>query len=394
MFIPWPLGYGNFLGITEFALLGADQLQMNCHISDAGSKYIVRVMASSITIAMVGMFYCFSKFTEMNWKVEAILCPIGVLSQFGFSTMASIAVDPFVCYTHPVGSQSVVSYPEVICGSTGTYQVLFTFSIIMFLVVFGVMAFILFLVYPGPRITAGGFDVNVAGKFLFLRYRVDVFYWEAVVMTRSLLLSLAAIVSPDQPVNQMAISIVVLVGSAILTAESKPFRVPLFNVSEIAMCFSLSMIMAVSGAYTAVETDDARYYQSMLFLITVSAGIPSAFFVFRAAFVTVQGRISLEDDRICSLGYAVVDVISFAGRFKKACSDVNHILDNATIEKYLQDMPVYDVRTLNKAISTLGRSKLFQERIARGSAEFAEKEPLSVEVRVPDPVAEPRVEEV
>merc|ERR1712019_280205 len=145
------------------------------------------------------------------------------------------------------------------------------------------------------------------------------------------------------------------------------------------------------GAYTAVETDDARYYQSMLFIITVSAGIPSAFFVFRAAFVTAQGRISLEDDRICSLGYAVVDVISFAGRFKKACSDVNRILDNATIEKYLQDMPVYDVCTLNKAISTLGRSKLFQERIARGSAEFAEKEPLSV---VPDPVAETRVEEV
>merc|ERR1712176_1349361 len=101
----------------------------------------------------------------MGWTVESTLCSIGLLSQFGFTTMVSIAVVPFVCYTHPVGSQSLMSFPEVICYSTGTYQVLVAMSIVMFLAVVCVMAFILFLVYRGPRVTTGGFKVSEAGAF-------------------------------------------------------------------------------------------------------------------------------------------------------------------------------------------------------------------------------------
>merc|ERR1712019_173070 len=95
-------------------------------------------------VVLSGMFYFLSKFGKRNrWTVESTLCSIGLLSQFGFTSMVSIAIVPFVCYTHPVGSQSVMSYPEVMCNSTGTYESLVAFSMIMFTTIICVMALIL-----------------------------------------------------------------------------------------------------------------------------------------------------------------------------------------------------------------------------------------------------------
>merc|ERR1712019_292022 len=160
-----------------------------------------------------------------------------------------------------------------------------------------------------------------------------------------------------------------------------PFRVPFLNATEIVMCFSLSLTMAVTSAHTSANTGDARDIQSMLFLITASTIILLTIFAFRVAFVSLKSGISvrLEEDRVCSLGYMVVDVISLAGHFKNACSDVD-TLDEKDLVKCLRHMAVYDVWTLHKTVVALGPAKNLQEHIESGSVKVKEEERGSAEV--------------
>merc|ERR1719356_2267406 len=118
----------------------------------------------------------------------------------------------------------------------------------MFLTVAFVMALTFYTMFFASRLAARGWSMHVMGKFVFHKYRAGTYYWAAAVTTRSLLLSLVQMVTPDKPLNQMSLTIVILVSSAILTAGFMPFRVPFLNATEVLMCFALAMIMAVSSA--------------------------------------------------------------------------------------------------------------------------------------------------
>ena len=50
-------------------------------------------------------------------KMPRTLNTIGTIFESGFATVAAVGLQPLMCYTHPNGLNSVLRYPEVICGS-------------------------------------------------------------------------------------------------------------------------------------------------------------------------------------------------------------------------------------------------------------------------------------
>ena len=59
---------------------------------------------------------------------------MGQFWQVGFSTMSTVSLAPLTCYTHPNGRQSLLSYPNIICGtSTANFSLAGPFQLLFFL---------------------------------------------------------------------------------------------------------------------------------------------------------------------------------------------------------------------------------------------------------------------
>ena len=84
-------------------------------------------------------------------KIEAmILCTCEV----GFSTMSATALIPLTCYTHPNKLQSLLKYPNVICGSDTHGAMLAVGLCLLILGVFGFLALCTYGAYMVPTWSA------------------------------------------------------------------------------------------------------------------------------------------------------------------------------------------------------------------------------------------------
>ena len=121
-----------------------------------------------------------------------------LLLQVSFSTMSTIALAPLMCYSHPNGKQSLLKYPNIICGS-GEHGFMLAVGItLLVLGVFGFLALCTWAAIRVPSWSASELHHRVrCFRFLVFRFRLDSWWMGVPLLCRGPLISLPIVLFTD-----------------------------------------------------------------------------------------------------------------------------------------------------------------------------------------------------
>lgn len=114
--------------------------------------------------------------------------------------MSAIALAPFMCYTHPNLQQSVLKYPNVICGTGEHASMQVTGGLLLLIGVLGFLALCTFAAVKVPVWSATEKHHLVrCFRFLVFRFRLDSWWFGVPLLTRGPLISLPIVFATDYP---------------------------------------------------------------------------------------------------------------------------------------------------------------------------------------------------
>ena len=145
--------------------------------------------------------------------------------QVGFSTMSTIALAPLMCYTHPNGQQSILKYPNVICGEL-EHTVMLIAGVL--LLVFGVFGFLSLCTYAALRVPHWSAKEQHARvrvfRFLVFRFRLDSWWFGVPLLTRGPLISLPIVLATDYPPIQTIWVTLILASFLVIQSMAWPWK--------------------------------------------------------------------------------------------------------------------------------------------------------------------------
>eukprot|EP00928_Gymnodinium_smaydae_P039848 TRINITY_DN27132_c0_g2_i1.p1 TRINITY_DN27132_c0_g2~~TRINITY_DN27132_c0_g2_i1.p1 ORF type:complete len:1200 (-),score=148.82 TRINITY_DN27132_c0_g2_i1:168-3422(-) len=268
--VPWPQSFSSGLGAMSVVTLDPDAFSLGCAFGeDPLVAYLLRCAFPLIIIALFLILHtCTYAIPSRRWKKHRTANSIGQFSQTFFIASALTVFIPYQCYSHPDGSASVTSYSTILCG-TADY------------VPFVAGSVTLLLLFPLPFLaltsyanwTAVGAASSAATRdrflktyrFLFYRFRPEVWWWGSVVYIRQLLLAISPMVAPDDPGFQVVFCIVIL--SIYLGILSYwPWKTNELNLLDNASTVFLIVMVAAVGSFMPPSTQ-AAHHEVVLWLV-------------------------------------------------------------------------------------------------------------------------------
>ena len=150
--------------------------------------------------------------------------------------MSTIALAPLMCYTHPNNLQSVLKYPNVICGSEQHTIMLIGGWLLL---VFGVLGFLALCTYAAfmvPHWSAQERHHLVrCFRFLVFRFRLDSWWFGVPLLPRGPLISLPIVLATDYQSIQTIFVTLILAAFLVTQAMAWPWKAGILNLqaSEI-----------------------------------------------------------------------------------------------------------------------------------------------------------------
>ena len=145
--------------------------------------------------------------------------------QVSFSTMSTIALAPLMCYSHPNGQQSLLKYPNIICGS-GEHGGMLAFGILLLVVgVFGFLALCTFAAFQVPHWSAKELHHRVrCFHFLVFRFRLDSWWFGVPLLCRGPLISLPIVLFTDYQSIQAILVTSILCAFLVIQGLAWPWK--------------------------------------------------------------------------------------------------------------------------------------------------------------------------
>ena len=121
--------------------LDLEGLSFSCFTSGAVvARYTCNILAFPLLAVWMWLCFAMSKLLpsrRLRWTPTKTLNSIGSLLQMGYGPMCMLALQPFMCYTHPNGSQSLLRQPGVFCGEGDHRAMLVGGCLLLVLIGFG-----------------------------------------------------------------------------------------------------------------------------------------------------------------------------------------------------------------------------------------------------------------
>jgi len=278
--------------------------------------------------------------------------------QFSFTPMLCIALVPWMCYSHPNGSKSLTKFPEVVCGSTD-HIVMLSAGRLLLLCAVAFYATAACCIWMVPNFASvGQIGFLKALRFLLFRFRPDAWWWGLVMMLRSLLMSLAPVLATDDPRMQMIIVSSVLVIFLSLQIYSWPWKVPLLNVLDALISVGLIMVVAITGSIITVDESKAsntRAYDMLLvFILGLTYTSCVAIFALAVLSIIIKGSMATVSDVFLLRRSPKTELLGTL--FRKTVVERIAPLTQDSIKSTFEDLPVYDLRTLERIIFIIENS--------------------------------------
>ena len=258
--VAWPgtAGMRNFLGFFQLFVLDVDGYGFSCLASGPVQQFASKCIAFfAVVFGLVLMAFltnllfprCLSWLAWGKYKTMGTICQF---CQVSFTTMTNVGLAPFMCYRHPAGSESVTKYSGVFCQSNEHMLMqLLGISVLSLSSVF--LASCFFFAWKAPAWSGQAIQGGI--RFLILRFRPNVWWFGLVLLLRSPLLSMPAVVAPNMP----AVQFVWRLGTVLLSLQLQvwylPWKAPILNLVDAVASSLLVMLLAIGLGRLGTDPD-------------------------------------------------------------------------------------------------------------------------------------------
>lgn len=265
-------------GIEFITLLDLDEIfSTNCSYGiDPVTKYILRCAAFYAVLLLFYIYLFLSKLAprDKQWQNVLALNAIATLLGTLCITLFKTAMDPMMCYSHPIDESSLRKYPVIVCGSS-KHIVMLIFGLSLLLSALGFLAYVIWVSICFPRSSL--FHNRVQGdefykmtRFIHFNYVPKVCFWRVVQLIRALCLSLCTVMFPNDVHAQMVACLFVLLVPLMMTTHFRPWRVPFANeLDMIVAMVTISVLVLVSCFLGKVENPSTYSTLYMVMLVFI-----------------------------------------------------------------------------------------------------------------------------
>jgi len=253
-------------------------------VTDFSTQFVLRMLSPLFilmyfvtTFVLARIFYKLFRKFWFNMRFDVVFTCYGSIIYSFYISVAQIAVSLFQCYPHPNDESSLVGYPEILCGSDDWANMLVVGLIGMMFYCVCTLAVIIHILISAPRRFADEV-FQMRWKFLFIKFRADIWWWAIVVLAKNLLLNFATIIG-DSGFAQIFWLIIVMLFYLCACFVFAPWRSFTAQAVDTAMHVNLLFTCVLSSQFTRKDQIDQEdlglfvAFQSYAPCLLMGAGI-------------------------------------------------------------------------------------------------------------------------
>jgi len=351
----WPETFEQISSSLQIFVLDMKNLSLNCLL---GGNSALSYVASTVVFPLVLLWLvichavsrliCSRKCGLHRWKWPFTFNTMGLFLQLGFGTMAAVSMKPMMCYRHPNGRHSVVSYPSILCGEAG-HGLMVVFGILSLILLVGFVALCSYAVWKLPRWSLEGEYKKVQSfRFCTWNFRSDTYGFIIALLCRGLGFAVAVVVGTNAPPVQTGLASMVLITYAMMQAWLRPWKAPVINVADTVLSACLVVLANRSFHVDGLLEEEFREYFTLLILLLTFACLASLVLL---CVVGVALQLAGVDWN-CVLSGGGHDAMKIAQSLKQ-CAEWLMKLETAHLQSEIEAMNSYDVMTILNLISVI-----------------------------------------
>ena len=245
----WASSFESTSSGLSIMLLDLDGLSVSCVSgSDSLRLYVMSLVIFPIAVLWLFLFCglsvllakllasskccygCCKKFKA--WRVPFTINTAGLGLQLGYGTMAAVAMKPLMCYKHPDGAESMISFPNLFCGTWDHFWM--QVAGVSFFAIFVVGFFVLcsYAAWNMPQWCAENQKNRVQSfRFFLANFRFDKHWFVLLLLLRGFGFAMSIVVGTNTPPAQTSLASLVLIIYGLLQALTLPWKVPVINLA-------------------------------------------------------------------------------------------------------------------------------------------------------------------
>jgi len=345
----WPSEYRHILKAMSVLILDLSIFNVDCAIGSSAAKYFNQVIFFFWVLMLLPAVGLLSQvipktFEWWRWTKARLINVLGAFTSIVFVTMISVAQIPINCYSHPNDlGRSVRAYPDIICGDGGSHNTMLLCCCALFLLAVSFYAACVFATVVAPQWSADkatGNEFLVATRFLFIRYRVEAWYWGIFLLMRSVLIALTPTFVPDEPHAQLIIFCAIFTFFIAMHMRLWPWKVPILNVVEVVIMAMLLLTVTTASSESGFNGPFLFTYLTFMYL--------------GAQMVIVIAGMALV--RNCTMDFLYLgkppDLGQLSNQLALASNSITET-ERPDLLGLLEKLPVYDLQHIAQAVEVM-----------------------------------------
>ena len=339
----WPITFDRTASGFRFIMLDLDGLGLSCLTGNwFVLSYVVTTLIFPFTVLWLAFCHAMSWCFRRPWKIAFTLNTLGLGLQLSFGTTAAVALKPFMCYIHPNGRQSVLSYPSIFCGDQRHGLMLACGIFLLGVFVLGFIGVCCYAVWKLPVWSSMGHYKKVQSfRFCTSNFRFDSYWFVLILLFRGLGFALTVAVGTNLPSAQICIASLILVAYSVMQNSTQPWKAPVVNLADMILstCFLL-LVNTDIPKNEKMEEEFADYFAVVLLLLLLICLVLLALVCMVGLSLQAVGG---EWKWILQLDLKDTSKLT---QELKDCAAAIMAIETASLSKDVEDMNSYDVNTI------------------------------------------------
>jgi len=376
--IPWPDNFKTSAIPLRIFMFDLESVSFSCFstLTIAG-RYTLSISGFPMLVLWLWLCFAMSKlppFQRLRWEQFKTWNTLGSLLQMSYGPMSALALQPFMCYSHPNGLRSLLNQPSLFCGEEEHMAMLIGGSLLLMLFVFGFLAVCTVAAWKMPKwIARGNNGFAQCFNFLTFRFRLDVWWFGVLSLVRMPVLTMALVLATDNSLAQAAASGTILAVFLVVLASLRPWKVPLLNEIDISCSLFILLLLLAGSPLPTTDAEVAKLHAfaasfAAILMVCFACGILSLILALSASLaLQVLGR----GDGNLLLNFEIRTREKIADRLQPIAAELCH-MEGGELLKEIQDMNPYDLHRLDVSFSFLSR-ELFPQFAGEATAGISSK---------------------
>eukprot|EP00931_Biecheleriopsis_adriatica_P067961 TRINITY_DN42014_c0_g1_i1.p1 TRINITY_DN42014_c0_g1~~TRINITY_DN42014_c0_g1_i1.p1 ORF type:complete len:1517 (-),score=220.07 TRINITY_DN42014_c0_g1_i1:63-4421(-) len=277
--IRWEEPVKSLLSLTSLLTFDLDVISISCYMprDDPVSRFVVQLLFYPLCAGLLGVLFLILRACKKEVMPDALFDFNGLILLALYISLALMVLLPYQCVDNPGGlTQSMGTNPGILCWSDPQHQALVGLATVGILVYpVGIFAWILTTTRRYPRLVSSGRGLQILQRyrFLFNRFKAEVYYYGSFMLGRNLIVALIPVALVRAPAIQLLLLCLVLIVGIIVQSRLWPWRTELANRADIVL--TAATVLTVVAASPLLEISEAEKSNTLSVVILFPLlGIP------------------------------------------------------------------------------------------------------------------------